>query len=450
MSKRRKESFSSSDCSNTDKSFSDDEKPKKKNPKKKKTLISDDEVSNLATESVGNTKKRVRRSAKEDPFEKQLRLAMEMSLKETAENNKTEKLSKEPIDSTEKKISQSPENDLPDLDFFTAKKSTDENKPDLTNKELDIPMTTEPDNHITAEKEILTTTKPEIVINKEQEISASTETEILITKDSEIPTTSCIDLISPQKDTNNKKASSKKTTKKEAKIPKKSKFESESESNFEDEDVDFDVKRSKKKATPAKKKTTPAKKKNQQSSAEKKKKITSNIPIEPDVIEEVLTPRRSKRSNSTTNSADKNKSAEKSIPEKTEDFTNDNMDQENIDLKVNVKKSLDMTEKETVLTENTTNKIEVPKSATHDLLPKHVCKLPAKTAEKFLPAQNEEKSAVSSGFKALAIPARLTANAPSSTSPLGRIEIKNNSPIVRVGLSRNKKIPSLHKNVKPF
>lgn len=55
-----KESFSSSDCSNTDKSFSDNEKPKKKNPKKKKTLISDDEVSNLATESVGNTKKRVR------------------------------------------------------------------------------------------------------------------------------------------------------------------------------------------------------------------------------------------------------------------------------------------------------------------------------------------------------------------------------------------------------
>ena len=40
--------------------------------------------------------------------------------------------------------------------------------------------------------------------------------------------------------------------------------------------------------------------------------------------------------------------------------------------------------------------------------------------------------------------------ASSSASPLGRIEIKNSSPYVRVGLSRNSKIKPLHPNLKPI
>lgn len=111
---------------------------------------------------------------------------------------------------------------------------------------------------------------------------------------------------------------------------------------------------------------------------------------------------------------------------------------------------------ESILTENISSKIAtpetvVPKAAIHGLLPKHVSKLPPKqdSGMSANPFKNEEKPAVSSGFKSVAIPARL-ADASSSNSPLGRIEIKNNSPCVRVGLSRNSKIPSLHKNVKPF
>ncbi len=99
----------------------------------------------------------------------------------------------------------------------------------------------------------------------------------------------------------------------------------------------------------------------------------------------------------------------------------------------------------------TTTSTDEPNKNIHSLLPKHVSRLPAKstlneptsTSTKLL---NEEakKPQVNSVFKSVANSANL-----NSCSPLGRIEIKNSSPCVRVGLSRNIKIPSLHKNVKP-
>jgi hypothetical protein len=83
----------------------------------------------------------------------------------------------------------------------------------------------------------------------------------------------------------------------------------------------------------------------------------------------------------------------------------------------------------------------------HSLLPKHVSKLPPKhsSVEVKQPHAECKKPPVNPVFKSVATSASLS----NSSSPLGRIEIKNNSPCVRVGLSRNMKIPSLHKNVKP-
>lgn len=129
-----------------------------------------------------------RRSVKEDPFERQLRLAMEMSLKEVPEKSMIEiELKEKPHDSNkneitidsespERKISESPEDDLPELSILAARKSIE------TNSES-------------------------------------------ITKEPEAPTTDCINLIAPDKDA---KVAHKKSTKKEAKKPRKSNFKSES------------------------------------------------------------------------------------------------------------------------------------------------------------------------------------------------------------------------------
>lgn len=92
----------------------------------------------------------------------------------------------------------------------------------------------------------------------------------------------------------------------------------------------------------------------------------------------------------------------------------------------------------------TLQKIELPKTETHGLLPKHVSKLPsgitANTLTKSTFGTEESKQPANPAFKSVTMGAKLCNAAP----------IKNNSPAVRVGLSRNHKFPSLHKNVKPL
>ena len=113
-------------------------------------------------------------------------------------------------------------------------------------------------------------------------------------------------------------------------------------------------------------------------------------------------------------------------------------------------KTLDISDKSEILAENKSvlnrnnlaiSSPAIPKSETHNLLPKHVSKLPTSTDER----------KTNSYFKPVTVTnaLKLNQNLTSGSSPLGRIEIKSNSPIVRVGLSRNTKLPSLHKNVKP-
>lgn len=103
------------------------------------------------------------------------------------------------------------------------------------------------------------------------------------------------------------------------------------------------------------------------------------------------------------------------------------------------------------------NKKSLPETTTikvnnaHSLLPKHVSKLPPETSKQPAPNLNKEaKMPTNPVFKSVANAARLNNSLNENSSPLGRIEIKTTSPCVRVGLSRNRKIPSLHKNVKPL
>lgn len=108
------------------------------------------------------------------------------------------------------------------------------------------------------------------------------------------------------------------------------------------------------------------------------------------------------------------------------------------------KKLLNMSDKYHEFNNQTLQKIEVPKTETHGLFPKYVSKLPsgitASTSTKSTLGSEESKQPVNPAFKSVATTAKLGNAAP----------IKNHSPAVRVGLSRNHRFPSLHKNVKPL
>ena len=114
------------------------------------------------------------------------------------------------------------------------------------------------------------------------------------------------------------------------------------------------------------------------------------------------------------------------------------------------RKLLNLSDKYHEISNQTIQKIDIPKTETHSLLPKFVSKLPssigASSAQSTVGSEHD-KSVVNPAFKTVTIlnPVKLNQNNPA----VSNCTLKTNSPAVRVGLSRNYKFPSLHKNVKP-
>lgn len=476
MSKRRKDLGSSEDSFSED--FSPDKASSKKSSKKKSKTFksSGDEISDSRMES-----KPRRRVAKESAFEKQLRLAMEQSLRE-AQNQQ--------VDTAPKEISQELNSPVKESDIspkVVLDKVSSEELPNLdcNAKERETVVL----KNIAEKNEAVCQPKPEDskIPDNNNDIIELVSPKETIKNSAEKPkkskkTTKLLD--SSDEDALGDFVSFKETAKKSVEKPKKpnkSKVlnSSEDEDSFKDDkgqessDEDYE---SKKKGS-AKKKTPPKKKKESTKEPSKKKKsiLNLNSPLELNEVQQnqTISPINStkdstkkKRSildlkspleilepnaNQTVTPVKANPSGEASDRTKEPIETHISPDKENLKPKEaagSSKKLVTMSDKYHEFNNHTLEKIEAPKTGIHGLLPKYVSNLPpslsANTSSK-ITGNVETKQPANPTFKPMAPKLNQLANAAS-----GKIEIKNHSPAVRVGLSRNHKFPSLHKNVKPL